>query len=584
TRWYTVDASTWEDYILFSKGSFLTTNTVDDLDPAVWVAWENDWTDITRVIIEYGPSREGQDPVDLLVDDFRPYANTDIPDTIVDAPINDPSLLTNVYEVYTDAGIPSAMGYEVWSRPLITYRVVTNGMSSHSLSLFPSFMGVDTSYAGETAPEGSKCADLVFGTCTSWGIWATQHVQKISSLSSSSLHGMFSVDGDYAYCQKYGSIKVFDISDVDNPVDVGGPTNKVYYINDLIAEDGILYTADTKPVFASDPAALCIYDASVPSNTYLLSEYTNTDTLLTLDVEGDYLYAIESGCPRTMHVIDVSDPSNPVGVSTYDTYSDGALDLLVTNGYAYLTGQASGLQVLDVSNPAAISNVFTAVNMRGLCLLKHGDYMYQVDYCPPDYINDVAQLRVLQASTPTNIVKVSETRLSNNGLVYDLALVGNRLYASGDGRLRVIDITDPSAPRVEGYGSAEDQLIRRVAAVDDRILVLDYLGLSTYPTDQNGTSTNLSQYARGYLSFYVKSLEDLFVCIRAGGVESELPISECGWNGLYEWQKITIPMVNFRLKTTDLEHTYQPFALKTYSTPEHSEHVFVDDVRYTMQP
>ncbi len=75
TRWVPVNASVWEDRIILPKTKFYTTATVDNADPATWTVWANGWTNIGRVVIEYGPSWEGFDPYDILLDDFRPVSN-----------------------------------------------------------------------------------------------------------------------------------------------------------------------------------------------------------------------------------------------------------------------------------------------------------------------------------------------------------------------------------------------------------------------------------------------------------------------------------------------------------------------------
>jgi hypothetical protein len=75
TRWMPVNGSVWEDNMILPKSRFYTTATVDSGDPTVWTVWANTWTDIGRVIIEYGPSWEGSDPYDILLDDFRPVEN-----------------------------------------------------------------------------------------------------------------------------------------------------------------------------------------------------------------------------------------------------------------------------------------------------------------------------------------------------------------------------------------------------------------------------------------------------------------------------------------------------------------------------
>ncbi len=75
TQWYPVHASDWEDFILFPKNKFYTEATVGDTDPENWVVWDNDWTSVDRIVLEYGPSRNENVPYTIIVDDFRPYVH-----------------------------------------------------------------------------------------------------------------------------------------------------------------------------------------------------------------------------------------------------------------------------------------------------------------------------------------------------------------------------------------------------------------------------------------------------------------------------------------------------------------------------
>jgi len=76
TRWFPVDGSYWEDYIIFSKDNFYTLDTADTNDPTALVEWTNSWTEIDRMYIYYGPGTNGVLPYDIILDDFRPCSGT----------------------------------------------------------------------------------------------------------------------------------------------------------------------------------------------------------------------------------------------------------------------------------------------------------------------------------------------------------------------------------------------------------------------------------------------------------------------------------------------------------------------------
>ncbi|OGV44507.1 MAG: hypothetical protein A2X46_01600 [Lentisphaerae bacterium GWF2_57_35] len=76
TLWMPVDAGAWEDPILFSKDKFYATETFIDDDATTWAVWTGNWSDIGRVVIEYGPQTGGFDPYDVLLDNFRTCTGT----------------------------------------------------------------------------------------------------------------------------------------------------------------------------------------------------------------------------------------------------------------------------------------------------------------------------------------------------------------------------------------------------------------------------------------------------------------------------------------------------------------------------
>lgn len=122
-------------------------------------------------------------------------------------------------------------------------------------------------------------------------------------------------------------------------------------------------------------------------------------------VSGGYAYVTTNNWKGdTFHVIDVSDPSNPHEVASYDPPGDytGADQVFAEGGYAYVTMNGpKGLWIIDISNPLSPQGVWS---------------------CD---ITQVAGIKILDGYA----------------------------YIGGNG-LRIIDIIDPTNPQiVRRYGS-----------------------------------------------------------------------------------------------------------------------------------
>jgi len=96
------------------------------------------------------------------------------------------------------------------------------------------------------------------------------------------------------------------------------------------------------------------------------------------------------------------------------------------------------------------------------------------------------------------------------------------------------------------------------------------------PNDRYGE--NLSNYANGYLKFWVRTMVDLKVEIQnTAGITKTKYIGNYGWNQNFVWQEISIPIRDFTTDTIFLSNIYSPFSI----TVQTDGVVFkVDNVRW----
>jgi hypothetical protein len=165
-------------------------------------------------------------------------------------------------------------------------------------------------------------------------------------------------------------------------------------------------------------------------------------------VEGNRTYL---GVGLRLVVLDISQPSAPTVLGQSPVLPDIVRGVAVSGGYAYVADGDAGLQVIDISNPAApvrVAGLDTSDSADGVAV--SGGYAYVADW--------TAGLQVINISNPAAAVRVAEC--DTNGNAAGVAVSGAYAYvADVTGGLQVIDISDPAAPvRVGGYdtsGAAE---------------------------------------------------------------------------------------------------------------------------------
>ncbi len=150
---------------------------------------------------------------------------------------------------------------------------------------------------------------------------------------------------------------------------------------------------------------------------------------------GNFVYIADRN--RGIHIIDVSDISNPVVKSRF--YLSGAYftDIYISGDYAYAVDKISGLKIIDVSdksNPVLISSFPISENIYSIS--GKGNYLY------------IGGDRYLHIIDITDINNPIEEKKLNTGRVYSIDISGNYLYISGYS-LGIYNIADPSNPALE---------------------------------------------------------------------------------------------------------------------------------------
>jgi hypothetical protein len=221
-------------------------------------------------------------------------------------------------------------------------------------------------------------------------------------------------------------LKLLDIADVWHPAEVSTINE---YVGGMTARDHYLYVISTW---------FKIFDISNLQTPVQVSGFPCCwEFMNNLTVAGDYAYACDQLGP--VSVFHVADPANPTLVSAF---GDGeTYDIEVVAPYAYIT-YLGGLQVVDISNledPVTVG-YWWADYASPVDLELAGNYAYMADG------EGVPIVDISNPSSPT-LVHYMDTP----GVAYAVDVVSHFMFvAQGTDGLQIYDITDPANPEPVG--------------------------------------------------------------------------------------------------------------------------------------
>jgi hypothetical protein len=193
------------------------------------------------------------------------------------------------------------------------------------------------------------------------------------------------------------------------------PAMWVRVVNDLA------YVADSQ---------LQIYDVSDPSNPIHLSSYGTNSSIYGFSVANNLAYALAG---TYLEAIDITDPRRPVRVGRTNL-NVTLTDIEVNGNFAYISA-IQGFLVCDVSNPAQMFQVARNNSYPGFTV---------------EHVRDIAYIGGLDLGVPIMDVGNPAFPLRTNrvqpGFVDTVKVTGNRLYTAGS-VFAVYDITEPRFPK-----------------------------------------------------------------------------------------------------------------------------------------
>jgi len=198
-------------------------------------------------------------------------------------------------------------------------------------------------------------------------------------------------------------------------------------------------------------------------------------------------------------------------IGTYDT-TGLAVGVQVVGNYAYVADYTSGLQIINISNPAApsLSGTYDTTGYTwGVEVV--GNYAYVAD-------RD-SGLQIINISNP--VAPSLSGTYNTTGEAFGVEVVGNYAYvADGESGLQIINISNPAAPSLSGSYDTTDsaqgvEVVGNYAYVADRDSGLQIINISNPAAPSFSGTYDTTGYAYGvqvvgnyaYIADYTSGLQ-----------------------------------------------------------------------------
>ncbi|MCF7824113.1 MAG: T9SS type A sorting domain-containing protein [Candidatus Marinimicrobia bacterium] len=235
--------------------------------------------------------------------------------------------------------------------------------------------------------------------------------------------------GDLVYYGVGNVLKIVSFEDPANPFAAGS------VILDDMVEDIVWTVIDGKTYCLVSGSSLNIVDVTNPITPSLTASMSLAGYGEGLAVSGTYAY-IAAGSSG-MQVINISNPASPDSVTTVAGSGSGyAEGINVSSPYAYL-GNGANVTIYDINTPETPSIVGTYEGTDWVQdAVGRGNYLYVCEWGVGVDVVDISN-----PASPTFVTTFSNPK--NADIMFD----GDFGYiASRDGGLTVIDVSSPAAP------------------------------------------------------------------------------------------------------------------------------------------
>lgn len=264
------------------------------------------------------------------------------------------------------------------------------------------------------------------------------------------------VMGTLAYVIRTDGLKIIDTADPANPVEVGHWRRSGNgYSNDVkIVDTG----AKRYAVIADSPVD--VVDVTDPTSPTLVAEIQEDAHTVFVEERGGHRYAYFGNYNGKAPVYDITDPAAPVRLVRYEFGASLLHDLMIDDGVAYLNAWERGFVVVDFTTPSApvvvgdwpftptrTSHSSWVTTAGGRKIALHGEEAYGAHL-------DIVDV---DPASATFMQSIGTYKTRDHISIHNVMARGDRAYFTyyQDG-VRVLDLSDPTAPRLLGYYNTWD--------------------------------------------------------------------------------------------------------------------------------
>ena len=268
------------------------------------------------------------------------------------------------------------------------------------------------------------------------------------------------LDGPLAFVSGYQSsgfeFTIVSIADSTRPMRVGRCATPG-------DNDGVWGSFTLDRAYVADRfRGLTVINTSDLNNPVIDTSMYSAGNAVDLHINGNLMYVASTG--SGLHIVDITDPEVPTGLSVLDSCRryTGTRAVVANDSFAFIEFTPSWLELrsVDVSDPTRPMTAggvlpFNPVRALALC----GNLLYAAQ---------ANRFEIFNVARPREPVLVGSCQ-TQDGTYFGLAVQDSFAYLTS-GRLQIINIADPTAPRVVGSGGQPSAGV----AVRDTFAYLSY--------------------------------------------------------------------------------------------------------------
>jgi hypothetical protein len=239
--------------------------------------------------------------------------------------------------------------------------------------------------------------------------------------------------------------------------------------------------------YVGEGRSLVVLDISTPSSPSVIGRVVLPGVVMDIAIFGKYAYVanLEGG----LQVVDISNPAAPAIRGFYPMTSKASAEgISILDGLAYVADDNAGLEVFDLGNPV-VRTLLSSISCGGGVAVKvkgstKGTFAY---------VSTGGSLCVVDVSQPASPKLLGQTPVGDGGAWASIDVSGTSVFATTlFGALHLIDVSQPSAPKDSVLQTGDNGGYSEVAVSGNYLYAQSDIGFTVF----NVSGTSLTKVAR----------------------------------------------------------------------------------------